>query len=330
MAEFSPATAALENARLPVLPSTIKGQIQKFWQASTCDSWFTDEARGTLAFDRSLDQHRYKVHWWLQSAVGFETTRGLRVLEIGRGCGSEAELFARAGTDYTALDLTNAAVSITRRRFQLLGLKGRFIQGDAENLPFASGSFDLVYSHGVLHHTPDTLRTIREIYRVLSPGGLAVIMLYYRDSFNDQVNLRIIRRLRAHLLRMDLGIKSARRIFGESETHPRRHAELVREDRHSYLDTENILNRNTDGPDNPLSQVFSKKSAQQMFSRFRTVRTEVMFWNPNWLPGIGKMLPVGLKIALHRAAGAPLDSRAEIKSGIRTSEGNSASQVFHA
>lgn len=286
---FGPAPA--DSAKLPVFPSMIKGRIQQFWQASPCDSWFTNEAPGTLAFYRSLDQHRYKVHCRLQSAVGFETTRGLRVLEIGCGCGSEAELFAHAGAHYTAVDLTNAAVSITRRRFQLLGLEGRFVQGDAENLPFPSGSFNLVYSHGVLHHTPDTPRTIREIYRVLSPGGRAVIMLYYRDSFNYHLNLRIIRRLRAHLLRLELGIKLARKIFGETEMHLRRHAELIREDRHSYLDTQNILNRNTDGPDNPLSQVFSKKSAQQMFSQFRTVRTQVMFWNPNWLPGIGRLLP---------------------------------------
>ena len=287
---FSPESEPAESAKLPVLPSTIKARIQKFWQASPCDSWFTNEARGTLAFYRSLDQHRYRVHWRLQSAVGFERTKGLRVLEIGCGCGSEAELFARAGAHYTAIDLTNAAASITRRRFQLLGFEGCFVQGDAENLPFPDASFDLVYSHGVLHHTPDTPRTIREIYRVLSPGGRAVVMLYYRDSFNYQVNLRIIRRLRAYLLRMDLGIKLARRISGETEKALRRHAEFIREDRHSYLDMQNVLNRNTDGPDNPLSQVFSKESAQQMFSPFRTLRTEVMFWNPNWLPGIGKLL----------------------------------------
>jgi len=287
---FSPGSEPAKNGAFPILPSIIKERIQKFWQDSPCDSWFTNEASGTLAFYRSLDQHRYKVHWQLQAAVDFEKTCGLRVLEIGCGCGSEAELFACAGAHYTAIDLTEAAVTITRRRFQLLGLEGHFVQGDAENLPFPDGSFDLVYSHGVLHHTPDTPRAIREVHRVLSRGGRAVVMLYYRDSFNYHVNLRVIRRLRAHLLRMDLGVKLARKLFGETEEHLRRHAELIREDRHSYLDIQNILNRNTDGPDNPLSQVFSKESAQQMFSQFRTVRTEVMFWNPNWLPGIGKLL----------------------------------------
>jgi len=326
---YSPGSESAENATFSVLPSTIKARVQEFWQASPCDSWLTNEARGTLAFYRSLDQHRYKVHWRLQSTLGFERTRGLRVLEIGCGCGSEAELFARAGAHYTAIDLTNAAVGITRRRFQLLGLEGRFVQGDAENLPFPDGSFDLVYSHGVLHHTPDTRRTIREIYRVLSPGGRAVVMLYYRGSFNYHVNLRIIRRLRAHLLRMDLGVKLARRIFGETEKHLRRHAELIREDRHSYLDTQNFLNRNTDGPDNPLSQVFSKESARQMFSQFRTVRTEVMFWNPKWLPGIGKLLPRRTEDLLESRWGWHLWIYAQKPNlEIASPEGNSASRLF--
>jgi ubiquinone/menaquinone biosynthesis C-methylase UbiE len=241
------------------------------------------------------------VHWRLKSAIAFETTSGLRVLEIGCGCGSEAERFARAGAHYTAVDLTNAAVNITRLRFQLANLEGRFVQGDAENLPFADGSFDLVYSHGVLHHTPDTPRTIREVYRVLSPGGRAVVMLYYRDSFNYHVNVRIVRRLRAHLLRTEVGIKLSRKIFGETEEDLRRHAELIRQNPESYLEMRNMLNRNTDGPDNPLSQVFSKESAQRMFSQFTNVKTEIMFWNPNWLPCVGKLLPRSTEnwLALH-------------------------------
>lgn len=279
------------NSTSSPLSSNIKRQVQRFWQESPCDSWFTNEPRGTVAFYRSLDEHRYKVHPHLQSAVDFEKSRGLRVLEIGCGCGSESERFARAGAHYTAVDLTSAALNITRWRFQLANLEGRFVQGDAENLPFDDGSFDLVYSHGVLHHTPDTPRTIREVHRVLSAGGRAMIMIYYRDSFNYHVNLRIIRRLRAHLLRTELGIKLSRAIFGETEQNLRRHAELIREDFGSYLEMQNILNRNTDGPDNPLSQVFSKASAQGMFRQFENVKTEVMFWNPNWLPVLGKLLP---------------------------------------
>jgi len=280
-------------AAVPLSP--VKRQVQSFWQNSPCDSWFTNEQRGTLAFYQSLDEHRYKVHDRLLQTVGFEKTRGLRVLEIGCGCGSEAERFARAGAHYTAVDLTNAAVSITQRRFDLTGLKGRFVQGDAENLPFNDGSFDLVYSHGVLHHTPDTPRTIREVYRVLSPGGRAMIMLYYRDSFNYEVNLRIVRRLRAHLLKSEAGIRLAKRIWREPEEELRRHADLMRQDPRAYLDMQSMLNRNTDGPDNPLSQVFSRESGSALFEQFQNVKTEVMFWNPNWLPGIGKLIPKAME-----------------------------------
>jgi ubiquinone/menaquinone biosynthesis C-methylase UbiE len=298
MAESSSASSRLSEVSEQVVNSTpsflrsyTKQQVQQFWQESPCDSWFTNEVRGTQEFYRSLDEHRYKVHRRLQSAVGFEKTSGLRVLEIGCGCGSEAERFARAGAHYTAVDLTNAAVSITRKRFQLARLKGCFTQADAENLPFVDGSFDLVYSHGVLHHTPDTPRTIREVHRVLTPGGRAIVMLYYRDSFNYHVNLRIVRRVRTHLLRTEFGIKLARKMFGESESELRRHAELIHQNPASYLDMQNLLNRNTDGPDNPLSQVFTKASGQQMFRQFRNVRTEIMFWNPNWFPVIGKLIP---------------------------------------
>lgn len=276
----------------------LKRAIKRFWENSPCDSWFTNEVSGTREFYRSLDEHRYKVHGRLLSAVGFEKTRGTRVLEIGCGCGSEGERFARVGARYTTVDLTNAAVRITRKRFQLASLEGRFIEGDAEDLPFADNSFDFVYSHGVLHHTPDTPRAIREVHRVLAPGGHAVIMLYHRNSFNYQVNLRVVRRLRAYLLRTEAGIKPARKIWHEPDEALRRHAELIKQGRRAYLDMQNMLNRNTDGPNNPLSQVFSRKSAIQLFWQFESIGTEVMFWNPRWLPGIGKVIPAWLEARL--------------------------------
>jgi len=288
-------TPPADQADTQSIQSNIKRRVQSFWQKAPCDSWFTTDPIGTPEFYRTLDEHRYQVHPQLQSAVGFEKTEGQRVLEIGCGCGSEAELFTRAGARYTAVDLTNAALNVTKRRFELANLKGTFTQGDAENLPFANESFDFVYSHGVLHHTPDTARTIREIYRVLSPGGRAVIMLYHKASVNYQVNLRVVRRLRAHLLKTQLGLCVAQKVFGESQEALRRHAELIKENASAYLDMQSILNRNTDGPDNPLSQVFTKSSAKEMFWQFDNIKTDVMFWNPKWLPGIGKLLPQAIE-----------------------------------
>lgn len=275
--------------------SELKSEVQKFWENSPCDSWFTDQTPGTAEFFRSIDEHRYKVHRRLLSALALEKTRGLRVLEVGCGCGSEAERFARAGALYCAVDLTHRAVELTRRRFQLAKLEGLFVQGDAENLPFADDSFDLVYSHGVLHHTPDTAGAIREVHRVLAPSGRAVIMLYYRDSFNYRVNLQMVRRLRAHLLKTKLGIKVVRKIWREPEKQLSRHSDLIHQDPSAYFDNQNFLNRNTDGADNPLSYVFSRESASELFWQFEGVKTEIMFWNPKWVPGLGRLLPRSLE-----------------------------------
>jgi SAM-dependent methyltransferase len=105
------------------------------------------------------------------------------VLEVGVGMGADHHQWARARPrSLTGIDLTPVAVEYTGRRLALDGLESRLMIGDAENLPFPDASFDLVYSWGVLHHTPDTGRAISEVCRVLRPGGTARIMIYHHHS----------------------------------------------------------------------------------------------------------------------------------------------------
>jgi len=120
-------------------------------------------------------------------------------------------------------------------------------------------------------------------------------MVYYRDSLNYYVNLRLIRRFRARVLKTERGIKIAGWIFKESEKNLRRHAVFIQHNPRLYMDLQQLLNRNTDGPDNPLSQVFSKESAKWMFRQFANVNTKIMFWNPYWLPVVGKVLPPSIE-----------------------------------
>src|SRR6185503_17179971 len=102
--------------------------------------------------------------------VPFASARGKSVLEIGCGNGADGTMFASNGADYTGVDLTEEAVEATRAHFEALGLNGRFQRENAEHLSFADNTFDVVYSHGVLHHTPHPETAFREVHRVLKPG----------------------------------------------------------------------------------------------------------------------------------------------------------------
>jgi ubiquinone/menaquinone biosynthesis C-methylase UbiE len=116
--------------------------------------------------------------------------QGKKVLEIGSGSGAHSALFKKHGAEIVSVDLTPERVVSTALKFSLVeGGKGRAYQADGENLPFRDGQFDIVYSNGVLHHSENTDKCISEVFRVLKPGGLAVLMLYSRHSANVWFNI---------------------------------------------------------------------------------------------------------------------------------------------
>ena len=116
--------------------------------------------------------------------MGFNQFAGARLLEVGCGMGTDLLQFARGGAICTGIDLTPRSIEITRHRFALYGERGYFLIGDGERLPFADATLDVVYSNGVLHHTPDTAGAIIELHRVLKPGGIAKVMVYHKNSIN--------------------------------------------------------------------------------------------------------------------------------------------------
>lgn len=122
-----------------------------------------------------------------------EPLQGKRVLVIGCGAGVEVGVFQKRGAAVWALDFTERALALTRRRGTLFGFPLRLARADAESLPFREASFDVIWSWGVIHHVPDMEKTVQEIRRVLRPGGKALIMVYRRDSINFWVHLMFIR-----------------------------------------------------------------------------------------------------------------------------------------
>ena len=283
---------------MPEAKDNLKERVRAFWQANPCGVKFADAAPGTRHFYELVEAHRYTKEWHIPIAADFAGARGLKVLEIGCGLGTDGAQFAEAGADYTGVDLTETAVELARKRFELFDLPGRFQTADAENLEFADASFDLVYSHGVLHHTPETAKAVKEIHRVLRPGGRAVVMLYHRGSYNYRVNISVLRRAGAQLLKSEKGVKLVHRITREPLESLREHAKLLRTEKESYLKPAAFLSQNTDGAGNPLARVYSRGEARELFKDFSEVTLTTYFLNKRWLPVIGNLLPRSLESRL--------------------------------
>ena len=287
----------MASASQKLADEQLKERVRTFWQAHPCGTKFSDAEIGTRAFFERIEAHRYEKEWHIPAAANFANTRALKVLEIGCGLGTDGAQFAKAGADYTGVDLTNAAIELARKRFELFGLTGKFQVADAENLDFPDESFDVVYSHGVLHHTPDIDAAVQEIRRVLKPGGRAIVMLYHRGSYNYRIGIRVLRRAGAGLLKTDTGIKLINVLTGEPTEALQERAAMMRAT-NGETSADQLLNESTDGAGNPLARVYSRCEARQLFKDFSKVELRAYFLNKRFIPIVGNLLPRSIESAL--------------------------------
>ena len=161
---------------------TEKDDVREFWNAASCGEIY---AVGADPRER-LAQHarmRYELEPYIDSFARFGESKGLDVLEIGVGMGADHLRLAEAHPKrLIGVDLTPRAAEYTRNRLRLFGQRPRVLVGDAERLPFSAESFDLVYSWGCIHHSPDTGAAVSEVYRILRTGGTCRIMIYHSAS----------------------------------------------------------------------------------------------------------------------------------------------------
>jgi len=261
-------------------------QRRDFWTSYQPGFRATRAEVGTEAFFREVERERYALEPHIPEIVRFADWRGRDVLEAGCGIGTDGAQFAQAGARYTGIDFSRTALDLARRRFEIDGLAGAFLQGSVTELPVPNSSFDLVYSNGVIHHVPGTEQAVREFRRVLRPGGTALVMVYHRDSFNYRFTILLLRRSLVAVLALPGAVRAVSALTGESPDVLEGHRRLLGEHGLRYLrDRQLFLSHNTDGPGNPLSKVYGRPDVRRLFEEFADVRTAVRFLNLRIYPG---------------------------------------------
>ncbi len=211
-----------------------KSLVRKHWEQRPCGMIEGLEPGSKEYFDR-VEARRYTLEPFIPSFAQFWRWRGQRVLEVGVGQGTDFLQFARAGATLSGVDLTQASIELASKRLAYEGLQADLRRADAESLPFEDDAFDLVYSWGVLHHTPNTERSIDEVRRVTAPEGEARIMLYSRRSWTAL----------GHWLRYGLGRGRPGRTFTQ------------------------ILSEHTESHG---TKAYTQRELEEMFSAWRDVR----------------------------------------------------------
>ena len=223
-----------------------KEQIKNFWENNPLMVGEALNAPGSREF---VEEHEkiYKSDIFLKEGIPeefFPFPANSQVLDIGCGVGMWTRELAKRGYQVSAIDLTNNGVEITKKSLAVFNLSANVQVGDAEELPFSKSIFDGVVCHGVIHHTPNTAQCVSEMIRVLKPGGIAVVSVYYKNIIlRSKLLTRLVALLCSHWIKL-----------------PGRGRENL-----LTSGNPNEIVRIYDGAGNPLGKAYTTREVQQMF-----------------------------------------------------------------
>lgn len=279
-------------------------EIRSFWNQNPVGSNFV-EGEPSLDFFQEYDRFRYQTEGHILQELDGLDFENKKVLEIGIGQAADSMQIIDRGGIYYGIDLTPDSANRARERFRIFEKPFQQVSvGSAEEIDYPDSYFDFVYTHGVIHHSPEIEKIVQEIHRVLIPGGKAVVMLYHRNSINYHLSIRILRRVGLLILAVFPFLnRLIAKITGEQPGRLKKHLDALKTRGLSYLDMTNFIHKSTDGPDNVYSSVWSRKSASRLFTTFKMAEFRVHFLNERHLLGLQLVLPAKVKTWLSKKYG---------------------------
>ena len=260
-------------------------QVREFWNGNVCGSHYGQGEFYSREYFDHIKEHRYALEPHILKLIPFSSFQGKDVLEIGTGSGTDAALIAESEANYYGIDLSPSTVMTTQKCLEAYNLKGTVRVGNIENLELPSNRFDIVYSYGVLHHTPNTKKAVDEIYRVLKSGGKAYIMLYNKSSFFYLIDVMILRRIGALFLVSAAGYSIVKNLTKEAHSLIKAfHERIKREGIRFIFDNDDFLRMNRDAPDIPIAKAYTKRQARRMFHNFTSVTIQPCLLKLSHLP----------------------------------------------
>jgi 2-polyprenyl-3-methyl-5-hydroxy-6-metoxy-1,4-benzoquinol methylase len=170
-------------------PDSSISEVEKYWDSRPCNIKHSNAEVGTLEYFNEVERRKYFVEPHILDFAKFENWCGSQVLEVGCGIGTDAINFARNGAIYTGIELSSESLTLAKKRFELFELEGTFFKGNAEELDKVLGSikYDLIYSFGVLHHTPNIDLALKQIRNYCHETSKVKIMVYASNSYKKKM-----------------------------------------------------------------------------------------------------------------------------------------------
>ena len=161
--------------------------VRTYWDDRPCNVKHSKKEVGTKEYFDEVERKRYTAEPHIPSFAGFSNTKGKKVLEVGCGMATEGINFARAGATYTGTDLSTESLDLAKKRFNVYNNEGNFYLGNSEELSsfVPVETYDLIYSFGVIHHSPHPEKIISEIKKYMNKDSTLKIMLYASESWKN-------------------------------------------------------------------------------------------------------------------------------------------------